>query len=218
VRVQPGYGETLPALLRRTRGIPERRTLAAAGVVAVLLVVAFLLLRDPLDGKTQRVHASKPVFNTLYAKGLVKPVAPRDDEFQRYEAARGPLRLSVTIRPFELPAYEGDVSGVLPVYMERHMAGLKRSLPGFAVADEGKARVNKAPGYQVGFRFGSPDRPSTGRDVLVVPEEQPGVREGVIITLRQTRGRARPGPKGKALIKAMKSAFRSFKFGADRDD
>lgn len=218
MRVQPGYGETLPALLRRTRGIPEQRTLAAAAALAVLLVVAYLLVHDPLDGKTQRVHDRPPVFNTLYAKGLVHPVAPKGDEYQRYEAHRGPLRLEVTIRPLILPAYKGDVSGLLPVFMERHMAGLKRALPGFTVTDEGKARVNTAPGYQVGFTYGGADRPSTGRDVLVVPPEEPGVRKGVIITLRQTRGRNRPGAKGQALVKAMRSAFRSFKFGSDRDD
>ena len=218
VRVQPGYGETLPALLRRTRGIPERRTLAAFGVLAALVVVALFALRDPLDGKTQRVHAAKPVFNTLYTAGLVQPVAPQGDEYQRYEARRGPLDIAVTVRPLALPAYKGDVSGVLPVTMERHIDTLQGDIPGFAVTDEGKARVNKAPGYQVGFTYGTPDRPSTGRDVLVLPPEEPGVREGVIITLRQSRGPARPGAKGKALVKAMKSAFRSFKFGADRDD
>ena len=218
MHVQPGYGETLPALLRRTRGIPERRTLAAAGALAALLVVAYLLIHDPLDGKTQRVHESKPVFNTLYAKGLVHPVTPKADEYQRYEARRGPLAIAVTIKPLQLPAYRGDVSGVLPVFMEHHIASLRRGLPGFAVTDEGKARVNKAPGYQVGFTYGTRDRPSTGRDVLVVPAERPGVREGVVITLRQTRGRTRPGAKGQALVKAMRSAFRSFKFGADRDD
>ena len=42
-----------------------------------------------------------------------------------------------------------------------------------------RARVNKAPGYQVGFSYGTVRRPSTGRDVLVVPEERPGVRDGL---------------------------------------
>jgi hypothetical protein len=42
------------------------------------------------------------------------------------------------------------------------------------------------------------------------------VRQGVLITLRQTRGRHRLGAAGQALIGAMKSTFRSFKFGADR--
>ncbi|MEA2295364.1 MAG: hypothetical protein QOE86_3003 [Solirubrobacteraceae bacterium] len=216
MRVQPGYGETLPALLRRTRGIPERRTVAAAAALAALLVLAYLLLRDPLQGKTELVHTAKPVFNTLYRKGLVHPVRPLGDEYQRYEVQRGKLRITVTVRPLELPPYKGDAAGLLPVYMEQHMTGLAHQLPGFAVLDEGKARVNKAPGYQVGFKYGTRAHPSTGRDVVVVPPAMPGVRQGVLITLRQTRGRHRLGAAGQALIGAMKSTFRSFKFGADR--
>jgi hypothetical protein len=218
MRVRPGFGETLPALLRRTRGIPERRTLIGAGVVAVALVIAFLVLYDPLDGRTQRVHDTRPVFNTLYLKGVVEPVAPKGDELQRYEAHHGRLDLSVTVRPLRLPAYQGDVAGLLPVFMERHMRGLAARLPGFQVTEEGKARLNKAPGYQVAFTYGTARRPSQGRDTIVVPDQQPGVRDGVVVSLRQARGPHPPDAAGKEVAAAMRSAFRSFKYGADRDD
>ena len=217
IRVQPAYGETLPALLQRTRGIPERRTVLVAFALAALVVVAILVLRDPLQGKTQLVHRSAPVFNMLYPKGRVKVVAPQGAEYQRFEAARGDrVRLAVTVSPLRLPAYRGDVAGLLPVVMERHVAQLARSHPGFKLLDEGKARVNKAPGYQVGFAYGTKAHPSTGRDVMVVPVELPNVRQGVLISLRQTLGPHRAGPAAQALIGAMKSVFRSFKFGPDR--
>jgi hypothetical protein len=216
--VRPGFGETLPALLRRRHGIPERTTLLAAGALALLLVVAFLLLRDPLQGRTQRVHRPAPVFNTLYKPGLVRPVAPRGDELQRYEAGRNRLQVRFTVRPLRLPAYRGDVAGLLPVYIDRHVRELAAALPGFEVTFEGKARVHGAPGYQVAFRYGTADRPTTGRDVIVVPPEEPGARDGALLAFRQTRGRARPGARGLELVAAMRSTFRSFMYGADRDD
>jgi hypothetical protein len=213
-----GRAETLPAILERRRGIPQRHTLTAAAIVVALGVAAFLLLRDPLQGKAQRVHASAPVFNTLYNADLVHPVKPQGDEYQRYEAHHGKLDIAVTVRPLLLPPYKGDVAGLLPVFTERRIVDLARRYPGFKVLDEGKARVNKAPGYQVGFSYGSRARPGTGRDVFVIPFEKPGVRRGVIISLRQERGPHRPGAAGKALVTAMKSTFRSFKFGSDRND
>ena len=216
--VRPGYGETLPALLRRRHGIPERTTLLTAGALALVLVVGFLLLRDPLDGRTKRVHRPAPVFNTLYLKGVVRPVGPRGRELQRYEARHGAVRVALSARPLRLPAYSGDVAGLLPVSMDRHVAALAAALPGFQVTGEGKARVHGAPGYQVAFRFGTEDRPSTGRDVIVVPPDEPGVRDAIVLAFRQARGRQRPGAAGLKVIAAMRSTFRSFMYGADRDD
>src|SRR4051794_20015288 len=77
MQTKPAYGETLPALLQRRFGVPERRTLIGFGVLVVLLVVAVLVLRDPLGGRKQVVHEAKPVFNTLYREGLVTPAKPR---------------------------------------------------------------------------------------------------------------------------------------------
>lgn len=217
MRVRPGFGETLPALLRRSRGVPERVTVGAA-VAVVVLAVAFLALRDPLDGKAQRIHRGTPVFNTLYREELVRPALPRGDELQRYEARRGGVALRVTVRPVRLPAYRGDVAGVLPVLLERHADLLEAELPRFRILSEGRARINTAPGYEIAYRYGTGERRSSGQDVVVVAPDEPGSRDGVLISLRQEatgpyrRRAARPA------IRAMKSVFRSFKYGDDRDD
>ena len=113
MRLRPEFGETLPQLLRRRYGIPERRSWLGAGVVVVLLVVAFLLVHDPLDGKAQLVHRSAPVFNTLYTPGAVRPAKPRAGELQRYVGRRGPLRVEVAVRRLRLPPYQGDLAGAL---------------------------------------------------------------------------------------------------------
>ena len=218
MRLRPEFGETLPQLLRRRYGIPERRSWLGAGVVVVLLVVAFLLVHDPLDGKAQLVHRSAPVFNTLYTPGAVRPAKPRAGELQRYVGRRGPLRVEVAVRRLRLPPYQGDLAGALPVFATAHADRLAARLPGFEPTDEGRARVGGAPGYQVGFRFGPPGDRTTGRDVLVIPPEQPGARDGVVITYRETRGGVQPGARTRAVLKGARSAFRSFKFGDDRDD
>jgi hypothetical protein len=70
--------------------------------------------------------------------------------------------------------------------------------------DEGKARFNDAPGYQMGYRTDQ----GRYRDTLLVPEEGP-FREGVLLSFEQQR---RPG---KRLVEAMRDAMRSFQFGTE---
>jgi len=215
--VRPGFGETLPAMLRRRYGVRERTTLAVAAGLVVLAVLAVVLLHDPFDGKVQRVHRGSPVFNVLYTPGLVEGADPRDGELDRYQARRGPLRLALTIRPLRLPPYRGDASGVLPIVVERHARTLARALPGFRVTGEGRARVGAAPGYEISYSYGPPGSPSTGRDVLLVPPEEPGVRDGVVMSLRENRAGVRRGEAARDTVRAIRAVVRSFRFGTGRD-
>ncbi len=212
--VRPGFGETLPALLQRTRGIAPRITVGVIAALLVLLGVAVLVLRDPYDGNTQLVHDSKPVFNLLYGGGL-KVAAPEGDEAARLLGRRGEVEVGVTVRPFELPAYRGDVSGVLPIVMTNRARSLAGSLAGFRQTADGKGRISKAPGYQVEFTYGSRARPGYGLDVLIVAPETPRATQGLLISLRQTRGAKRPPVPGRELTKAARSALRSVRFGRD---
>ncbi len=206
--------ETLPALLERRRGIRQRTTrLAVAAILVVAGLVYLLVIYDPLDGNTQVVHRSAPVFNVLYAPGIIRPVAPGPGELLRLRAHRRDLDLAVTVRPLRLPAYRGDVAGVLPVFTDGRARQLARSLPNFEVLTDGRTRVHTAPGYQVGFRYGSARRPGVGVDILAVPPETPGARDGVLLSFRKVGGRGRPGDRVAA--KAMRSAFASFEFGPD---
>src|SRR4029079_8412308 len=74
---RPGFGPTLPALLRRRFGIPPIVTLAVfpaialAGAVAIVIAIA----RPPSPG-TQVVHASPPVFNLLYQPAFMHVARP----------------------------------------------------------------------------------------------------------------------------------------------
>ena len=56
---------------------------------------------------------------------------------------------SFAVAPLELPAYEGDVGGVLPVVAARELDALKQRFPDLEPVEEGKARINKAAGYSL---------------------------------------------------------------------
>ena len=204
--VAPEYGPTAPELLRRRLGRRGARiALAVAGVVVAALAV--LLVTSAGEDVTQLSHRSDPQFTLLYGEG-VRPVKRGPGELVRLRSGRGRLRMEVTVRPLALPAYEGSVGGLLPVLADRHAAALARELPGFALVRDGKARVNDAPGYQLRYRGGR----TTGTDLMIVPED--GDREGVVLRYRQA-GTAR-GERQRELVKATRSAFRSFRFGLDR--
>lgn len=214
--VRPEFGPTLAALVRRRLGVAERTTVLAAlalGIAAVAIMLVARWVETP-DGEVV-VHRGDPVFNLVYSPDALSRVTPRPGELIRLEARRGALRMSVVARALRLPEYRGDVSrGLLPVYAEGYADELRRSLPGFRLTDEGKARVNDFPGYQLGFRAGPPGRRIKGRDLLLV-EQELGPRMAVAVSLRQTGARRVPGEAEQRVIDLTKDAFRSVAFGTD---
>ena len=205
--VAPEYGPTGPELLRQRLGPRRGRTALIAGGVVLVALIA-LIIATAGDGLTKLEHRSAPQFTMLYPPGEVDRAAPRAGEIVRLRAGARRLRMVVTVRRLTLPAYEGSVSGLLPIYTDRHAEALARELPGFRFERDGKARVNDAPGYQLRYRAGRTE----AIDLLIVPED--GDREGVLLRYRQA-GKAR-GEAQKELAKAARSAFRSFRFGLDR--
>lgn len=191
--------ETLPALLARRHGIAPAVPVAVA--IALLLAIALvaLLTGSKTAGLEQVVHRSAPVYNLLHAPGKVREVPAHPGELTRLEAAAGGYRATLTISKLRLPPYRGNVSGVLPIYATAAVD------PG-ELLDESKARVNDAPGYQVGLRTGPA---TTLRKVYVLPADS-GVRDGVVIAFEQTG----KGPRD--VVMAAKKAFRSFRFGTGR--
>ena len=122
--------------------------IAAAAVAAILIA----LTRPPSPGE-QVVHASAPVFNLLYPPESMHEARPAAGELLRLEGRREQLEVSVIVRKLELPRFEGDVThGLLPVYADRFVEAAKRRMPGLALVQEGRARVNNAVGYEVGYR------------------------------------------------------------------
>jgi hypothetical protein len=214
--LRPGFGPTLPALLRRRLGVPVFATVGVAVVIAAGAMVGVLiaLTRPPSPGE-KVIHHGKPVFNLLYPPEAMHVAKRHRGEYLRLEGRRGKLRVAVVARPLRLPAYRGDVThGLLPVYADRYAEELRSR--GFSLREEGRARVNNAVGYEIGVQAVSPGRRDYGRDVLLTSDDDdaPGV---LVLSLRQSKaGGAKLTKPQKALAAISRKAYRSFRFGTER--
>ena len=216
---RPGLGPTLPGALHRRFGIPPVVTLAVAGLVAAAAVVAILIaLTSPPSPGEQVVHRSPPVFNLLYPPEAMREARPAAGELLRLEGRRGGLEVSVVVRELELPRFQGDVThGLLPVYADRFVEAEKRRMPGLELAQEGRARVNNAVGYEVGYERIADGARFTGRDVLLVPDDPEEGRGAVLLSLRNTKATGEKlAPPEKGLAYTARKAYRSFRFGTER--
>jgi hypothetical protein len=215
--VRPEFEPTLPALLRRRAGVPERVTVALLVLALALVAVAALLVRPRVDGVRTLVHRSEPVFNLEYDTGALHEVAPRPGELARLEGQRGRQSVSITAWPLELPAYEGDVAhGLLPVYASGHIRGLAGDRDRFRLTEQHRARINEAPGYEIRFLSGPAARPTLGTDTLLLPDEEES-RGAVLLSMRRTvDGRLRLNEREKEFADRASEAFRSFSYGTGR--
>jgi len=217
VPVAPEFDPTLPALLRARRGVPERLTIAVIVALVLLLGFAMVTVRAGGEYGEQLVHERAPVFNVLYDDDALRVVEPRAGELVRIEGARGRQSAAVTVRPLSLPPFEGDIAhGLLPAFASGHVERLASQLDGFKLLEDGRARVNDAPGYEVTFRSGPGGAPTFGSDVLVIPTEVDS-RGAVVLSLRRRiDGRRKLSEEEKEFSAIARSAFRSFRYGTDR--
>lgn len=215
--VRPEFEPTLPALVRRRFGVAERVTVALLILVLALVAVAALLVRPQVDAVGTLVHRSEPVFNLEYDTGALHAVTPHPGELARLEGRRGRQSVTITARPLELPASEGDVAhGVLPVYASGHIRSLADEVDRFRLTEQHRARINDAPGYEVRFLSGPVARPTVGTDTLLVPDEDEE-RGAVLLSMRRTvDGPLRLNEREKEFADRASEAFRSFTYGTGR--
>jgi hypothetical protein len=208
--VLPEYGPTLPALARRRFGFRERTTVALLVAVGALIVIGLLLVRPEVDSLTKYVHHEAPVFNLLYDNGALHRADPEGDELVRLEGRRARLSAAIAVAPLSLPAATGDVAhGTLPAFASQHVNALRAELPDFELINEGRARVNGAPGYEVRFRTGR----TFGNDLLILPSEEEA-DDALLVTARRTiAGRRKLGKRERAFNKKVAKAYRSFTYG-----
>jgi len=216
---RPGLGPTLPAALRDRFGIPPLVTLVVACVATAAAVVAIVvgLTRPPAPGE-QVVHEGPPVFNLLYPPESLHEAGPAAGELLRLEGRRAGLDVSVVVRELQLPRFDGDVThGLLPVYADRFVEAEKRRLPGLELAQEGRARVNNAVGYEVGYARATASERFTGRDVLLVPDDPEEGKGAVVLSLRTRKASGEKlTPPERKLANVGRKAYRSFRFGTER--
>lgn len=213
--VRPEFEPTLPALVRRRTGLPERATVALLVLAVVLVAAGVVLVRPRVDGVSTLVHHGDPGFSLVYANGALHEVDPRPGELARLQGRRGRQSVTVTVRPLELPPREGDVAhGLLPVFASGHIRRLAAELDGFQLDEQHRARINDAPGYEMRFQSGEPGRVTLGTDTLLLPDEEEE-RGAVLLSMRRTvDGRLRLGKRERRFAQLASEAFRSFEYGA----
>lgn len=180
-----------------------RQRLAAAAAAAAVVVVVALVVLSGRDGDTVFRHEGDPAFTLLYDEEQVVPVEAEPGELLRMRGARRELVTTLTVEPVRLPAYEGDAVGALPVFADNYAR--EREL---RLTTDTRARLGGAPGYELGY--------DGGATLIVVPDE-PGARDGVVLTVTEEQPDERDRGGGQRVARAMRSALRSFEFGAERD-
>ena len=216
---RPEFGPTLPDTLRERFGVPPVVTLAVAAVVAAAAVAAIIIaLTRPAVWGERVIRQGPPVFNMIYPGGSMHVAEPEAGELLRMEGRRAGLEASVTVEPLELPRFDGDVThGLLPVFADRFVDEQKRAMPGLELAQEGRARVNNAVGYEVGYERITSSERFTGRDVLLVPDDPEEARGPVLLSLRTRKASGEMiTPPERNLAYLARKAYRSFRYGTDR--
>jgi hypothetical protein len=214
--VREEFGPTLPELVGARLHVPVRtvwRALAAAGVVVVLVLAWLLFVRDT-PGQAAVVVREPVTYNLIFTDAL-RRVAPRAGETLRLQSRAGAPH-SLAVRPLRLAPYRGDVSAALTLLSARLIREMSATYPGFLWRGDGRVNINKQPGYQIVFQARIDGRTTYGKRVLLVAAPDPPPREGLDITLLAARSPAIPRADAVAANGALKTPYRSLRFGTDR--
>ena len=141
---RPTLREELAPLPPRTRWA----VLAVLGLLALALLVA-LTRGASEDGTRVVVNADGLRLQPALSRTSSSALDPAAGELVRLER---PDLDSFVVEPLELPAYKGDVGGILPIVAARELDALKQRFPELEPVEEGKTRINQAAGYTLAFR------------------------------------------------------------------
>jgi hypothetical protein len=214
--VREEFGPTLPELLGARLRVPVRtvwRVLAAVGVVVVLVLAWLVFVRDT-PGQAGVVVREPVTYNLIYTDAL-RRVAPRAGETLRLQSRAGPPQ-SLAVRPLRLAPYKGDVSAALTLLSARLIRQMSATYPGFLWRGDGRVNINQQPGYQIVFQARIGGRTTYGKRVLLVAAPDPPPHAGLDITLLAARSPAIPRADAVAANGALKTPYRSLRFGTDR--
>jgi hypothetical protein len=206
--VAPEHRPTLREELAPAPVFVRWAVLGALAVIAAAVALALLGDGSSADGRVI-THRGPVTFNLRVPPGMQQR-SPAAGELVHLER-KG--QDSMVVSPLTLPAYKGDVGGILPIVAARELDALKQRYPDLEPVEEGKARINKAAGYSLSFRVSRSPR-EYGRLVLL-PEPVPGARQGVKLLLVANPA----GGAGKATDVGtrgqLKTPYRSFRFGTE---
>jgi hypothetical protein len=213
--VREEFGPTLPELLGSRLGVPARKlwiALAAIGVVA-LAVLLGLSLR-PTAGQAGVVVRKPVAFNLIYTDALQRR-APRAGEELRLQSAAGPPQ-SFVVHALRIGSYKGDVSAELALMSARLVDQMRAQYPGFIHRSEGRVNINRQPGYQIVFQARINGRTTYGKRLLLVVGPDPPPHAGLDVTMLAARSTGVPKADAVAANGALKTPYRSLRFGTAR--
>jgi hypothetical protein len=213
--VLPEFRPTLPDLVRARFGWRERTTIAALLALLLLAAVALVVVRPRVDRFTHYVHRGVPAtFNLVYDNTRLHRVAPQGEELVRLQGRRGRMEVSIAVAPLRLPPAQGDIAhGLLPAFASQHIDELRAQLDRFRLRQEGRARVNGAPGYEVRFATGPDGHVTFGNDLMILPKEEDAAGALLVTSRRTISGSLKLGKRETSLYNAAAKAYRSFKYG-----
>ncbi|HEV2770574.1 MAG TPA: hypothetical protein VGV40_10355 [Solirubrobacteraceae bacterium] len=216
--VKPGFGPSAPDLLGR---LPRWVHVGLAVVAAALVALAaWWMLAGRNAGQRFTVVPGPVPSNLSWGEELERVQEEGALLALVHRREDGLFLSSFTVRPLTLPPYRGQSSGFLPLFATFHIDDLRDRQADFKLVEEGKARVNFVPGYEVVFRAKGPgpggSRTVYGRDVMLVPDV-PGARRGVLLQLRTTPAAETPNPQGTGDYGPLRTPFRSFRLGTEPD-
>jgi hypothetical protein len=213
--VREEFGPTLPDLLGSRLGVPARKLWLVVGALAAVAIAILLFMGLRSKPGQSPVVVRKPVaFNLIYTDALQR-VQPHAGESLRLQARSGPPQ-SFVVRPLSIPAYKGDVSAQLTFMAARMIDEMKAQYPGFIWRSDGRVNVNKQPGYQVVFQANVGGHTTYGKRVMLVPGPNPPPHSGLDMTLLAERSTAVPKADSVAANGALKTPYRSLRFGTER--
>jgi len=211
--VKPQYGPTMPELVRT---LPRAGRIAVVALVALLVVLAIVVALSSRPDETNVVVRDPVTFNLTYGPQFERVTQPGALLALRRE--RGGLFLdSYVVRPLTLPPYRGAAGGLLPVYAFGYLKGLRKRYGDFDLVLEGRTRINNAIGYQLVLRAKRGPRTLYVRELLLVPDDPEGARQGVVLELESTPAAGTPNAVGIGNAGPLKQAMRSFRFGTSRE-
>ena len=180
IPLKPEYGPTL-GLLLSPRWHAASKPVQALVLIACTAVVAMLVGAGLTLENAHYSHGGPVPFSFSY-RSLYRTTPAPGEYVQVRRPARGPLKDSFAVGPLQLPPYNGELSGELPLYASSYIAGLRHRYTGFVLRGEGKTKVNTVPAYDIAYIAQIEGRTVYGRDVLLLPEHE-GVRAGVHIVM-----------------------------------
>jgi hypothetical protein len=213
--VREEFGPTLPELVAARLAVPTRKVwLAFAAVAVVVVAIAAYLALRPTPGQSGAVVREPIAFNLVYPDSL-RRLAPHQGELLRLRSRSGAPKW-FTVRPLRLAPYKGDVNAAMTILSSTLIPQMRSQYEDFVWRGDGRVNINKQPGYQIIFQARVGGRLTYGRRVLLVAKPDPPPREGVDITILAARSPSVPNIDSVGATGALKTAYRSFRFGTDR--